>query len=196
MDNLEFLFSTLAGFIQVGPDERKLIASFFTAKHFKKGELFLQEGSICNNLGFLCKGIFRYYIEQDHEDKTYNFAKEGEFICHYESLIKQTPSSKHIQALEPSEVLIISRENLQRFFSEVKEGDRFGRIHMENVYADTIRQLISQYTETPEHRYLRFLEKHYDLHQRLPQYYVASFVGVKPQSLSRIRKRLAAKARY
>ena len=78
----------------------------------------------------------------------------------------------------------------------MKEGILFGRIHIENVYAETIRQLISHYTESPEHRYLKFLKNYPGLIQRIPQYYIASYVGVKPQSLSRIRKRLATKVLF
>lgn len=111
-------------------------------------------------------------------------------------MIKQSASTKSIQAIEDSELLTISRSNLQIFYNEVGDGNLFGRIHIENVYADTVRHLISHYTEIPEARYQKFLTDNPDLNQRIPQYYIASFIGVKPQSLSRIRKRLATKVFY
>jgi CRP-like cAMP-binding protein len=190
MNNLDFLTQVFSSFIKLRAGEKELIQSLFDEVKFHKGNLFLRAGDVCDNLGFVCRGIFRYYIDREGEDKTYNFGQEGDFICNYESLIRQVPSPKNIQAIEDAEVLIISHKNLQRFYNEVADGNLFGRMHMEQVYVETVRQLISQYTETAEHRYLKFIADHPDLNQRISQYYVASYVGVKPQSLSRIRKRL------
>ena len=92
--------------------------------------------------------------------------------------------------------MCVSKKDLQLFYTQVKEGNLFGRTHIENVYAETIRQLISHYTELPKDRYLKFLQNHSGLSQRIPQYYVASYIGVKPQSLSRIRKKLSSKILY
>jgi|SRR5215204_1110845 len=196
MDNFAFLVRELSRIINLSPEEEEVIRSTFVEETFQKGELFLSEGDVCDKLGLVCKGVFRYYIDQDGEDKTYNFAREGEFICNYESLIKQTPSPKNIQAIEACEVCAITKKDLQLFYTQVREGNLFGRIHMEKTYVETIRQLISHYTELPEHRYLKFLKNYPELSQRIPQYYIASYIGVKPQSLSRIRKRLATKLLY
>jgi len=196
MDNFAFLLRELSRIITLSPEEEEFIRSIFVEETFEKGELFLREGDVSDRLGLVCKGVFRYYIDQDGEDKTYNFAMEGEFICNYESLIKQTPSPKNIQAIEACEVCVITKKELQLFYASVKEGNLFGRIHIENVYAETIRQLISHYTELPDRRYLKFVKNYPELSQRIPQYYIASYVGVKPQSLSRIRKRLATKELY
>lgn len=194
MNNFDFLTQAFSSIIKLRTGEKELIQSLFEEVTFHKGSLFLRAGDICKNLAFVCKGIFRYYIDQDGEDKTYNFGKEGDFICNYESLIRQVPSPKNIQAIEDAEVLIISHKNLQRFYNEVADGNLFGRMHMERVYVETVRHLISQYTETAEHRYVKFLASYPDLNQRISQYYVASYVGVKPQSLSRIRKRLTMRS--
>lgn len=196
MTNFEYLHKYFSERITLNDRDTEIIFSLFKEINFKKEDFFLRQNEVCDQLGFVCKGIFRYYIEDDGDEQTYNFAMEGDFICNYESMIRCSPSSKHIQAIETSEVLIISRQHLEKFYLEIREGNLFGRIHMENVYADTIRQLVSHYTETPEMRYLKFLKKYPELNQRIPQYYIASYVGVKPQSLSRIRKRLTTKPIY
>jgi CRP-like cAMP-binding protein len=194
MNYIELLLQHLSEFVSFKRDDEKLIETLFEERIYRSSDFFLREGEVCKALGFVVKGIFRYYIDHDGEDRTYNFATERHFVCNYESLIRQSPSPKHIQAIEDSVVLTISYDNLQRFYSEVKEGNHFGRIHMEKIYADMVRQLVAQYTETPEQRYLNFLKNYPELNQRLPQYYIASYVGVKPQSLSRIRKRLTSKS--
>jgi len=150
----------------------------------------LEEGRICKNVGFVAKGLMRYYINHDGEEKIYDFSQENEYLCNYESFLPQKPSSKIIQALEDSEVLIISHADLQLLYANVREGERFGRIAIEAVFLQLLNDLSSFYTETPEVRYERFLKNHADLQQRISQYHVASYVGVKPQSLSRIRKRI------
>jgi hypothetical protein len=77
-------------------------------------------------------------------------------------------------------------------YANVREGERFGRIAIEAVFIQLLKDISSFYTETPELRYERFLKYHTDLQQRISQYHIASFVGVKPQSLSRIRKRISS----
>lgn len=184
------LIKSIQNLITLSPAEIDLVTSLFKAKSYKKGEFFLEEGRICKHAGFVVKGLFRYYINHDGEDKTYSFSQENEFVCNYESFLPQGPSTKIIQALEESEVMVISYADLQVFFANVREGERFGRIVIESVFLQLLKDVNSFYTETPELRYERFLKKHADLQQRISQYHIASFVGVKPQSLSRIRKRI------
>ena len=120
----------------------------------------------------------------------HNFAKENEFVCNFDSFIRKTASQKNIIALEPTELLVISWDNLQKLYKTLSNGEKFGRLLIEDVYTEAIKHIISFYTESPQHRYLEFIQEHKELVQRIPQYYIASYVGVKPQSLSRIRKRM------
>ncbi|MBB5634997.1 CRP-like cAMP-binding protein [Pedobacter cryoconitis] len=133
----------------------------------------------------------RYYINHDGEEKTYAFSQENDYVCNYESFIPQQPSTKVIQALEDCDILVISYDDLQLFYADVHEGERFGRIAIGAVFIQLLKDISSFYTETPELRYERFIKNHADLQQRISQYHIASFVGVKPQSLSRIRKRIS-----
>lgn len=188
IDNLLY---SLQNLITLSPDEIDIVKSLFKEKKYKKGDFFLEEGRICKYVGFVAKGLMRYYINHDGEEKTYEFSQENEFVCNYESFLPQKPSSKIIQALEDSDVLIISHADLQSFYANVREGERFGRIAIEVVFLQLLQDLSSFYAETPELRYERFLKNHADLQQRISQYHVASYVGVKPQSLSRIRKRIS-----
>jgi CRP-like cAMP-binding protein len=185
----EKLISTIQSIINLDPKEIDCIKLLWKEKSFKKGDLFLAEGQICRQVGFIVSGLMRYYINHDGEDKTYAFARENNFICNNESFIPQTPSTKIIQALEDCEILQISYEDLQLFYKSVTQAERFGRIVIEQVFIQTLQDLSSFYTDTPKLRYEKFIKEHPDLQQRISQYHIASFVGVKPQSLSRIRKK-------
>jgi CRP-like cAMP-binding protein len=177
--------------ITLSPAETGIVTSLFKAKAYKKGDYFLEEGRICKHVGFVVKGLMRYYINHDGEEKIYAFSQENNYVCNYESFLPQKPSTKIIQALEDCDVLLISYENLQLLYAGIREGERFGRMAIEAVFIQLLQDVASFYTETPEMRYERFLKNHADLQQRISQYHIASFVGVKPQSLSRIRKRIS-----
>ncbi|MET4138212.1 Crp/Fnr family transcriptional regulator [Pedobacter sp. UYP1] len=184
------LLNSIQNLITLNPTEIGIVTSLFKEKIYKKGDFFLEEGRICKQVGFVVKGLMRYYINHDGEEKTYAFSQENDYVCNYESFLPQKPSSKIIQALEDSIVLAISYDDLQLLYANVSEGERFGRIAIEAVFIQLLQDINSFYTETPELRYERFLNAHADLQQRISQYHIASFVGVKPQSLSRIRKRI------
>ena len=185
----EKLINTIQSIIDLDPKEIDCIKLLWKEKSIKKGDLFLAEGQICKQVGFIVNRLMRYYINHDGEDKTYAFARENNFICNNESFIPQIPSTKIIQALEDCEILQISYEDLQLFYKSVKQAERFGRLIIEQVFIQTLQDLSSFYTDTPKLRYEKFIKEHPDLQQRISQYHIASFVGVKPQSLSRIRKK-------
>jgi CRP-like cAMP-binding protein len=183
---------SIRNLITLSPAEANIVASLFKEKTYKKGDFFLTEGQICKQVGFIAKGLMRYYINHDGEEKTYAFSQENNYVCNYESFLPQSPSSKIIQALEDCDVLVISHDDLQLFYTSVSEGERFGRIVIGAVFIQLLEDLSSFYTDTPELRYEKFIKKHPDLQQRISQYHIASYVGVKPQSLSRIRKRISS----
>ena len=186
------LLASIQSLIKLSPEEKEIVTSLFKEEFYKKGEFFLGEGQVCKHAGFIKKGLVRYYINHDGEDKTYEFAQENNFVCNYESFVPQKPSTKIIQALEDCEILQISYDNLQVLYQSVSGWERFGRLVIEQVFVQLLHALGSLYTDTPEERYMKLIKDHPDLLQRVSQYHIASYVGVKPQSLSRIRKRIFA----
>jgi CRP-like cAMP-binding protein len=183
------LILTIKSIIDLNPKEVECIKLLWKERFIKKGDFFLAEGQICRQVGFIGNGLMRYYINHEGEDKTYAFAQENNFVCNNESFIPQVPSTKIIQALEDCEILQISHDDLEIFYKSIRHGERFGRLVIEQVFIKTLQDFTSFYTDPPELRYEKFINTHPDLQQRIPQYHIASYVGVKPQSLSRIRKR-------
>jgi CRP-like cAMP-binding protein len=187
---IEKLISSIRSLIDITQEEAEAINRLFKLKEIKKGDFFLADGQVCKHAGFIAKGLVRYYINHDGEEKTYDFGQENNFVCNYESFLPQTPSTKIIQALEDCEILQISYADLQVFYKSISGAERFGRLVIEQVFVQLLQALSSLYTDTPENRYRKLLKQHPDLLQRVSQYHIASYVGVKPQSLSRIRKRI------
>jgi CRP-like cAMP-binding protein len=188
---MQLLLDNIRKYIPLSESDEEVIARLFHRKSFRKSEHLLEAGNICRYVTFIETGLVRYYINLDGEEKTNYFNKAGEFVCNYMSFLPQAPSWINIQALADTTVWVINHHDLQQFYKEVTHGERFGRLGIEEVFVQAIEQIGSLYTDTPDVRYTKFVATFPDLVQRIPQYYIASYVGVKPQSLSRIRRRIA-----
>ncbi|MDH3698788.1 MAG: Crp/Fnr family transcriptional regulator [Flavobacteriaceae bacterium] len=172
-------------------DEIALIESSFNPLYLAKGDFFLEAGKVNKHVGFLHKGLVRYFVYKDEEESTFEFTKEGEFIADYQSFNNKTKSLQNIQAIEACELLVIDYDSVQNFFNTTKNGNLIGRVIIEHRFDVIVNQLLAIYMQNHEDRYKRFLNQYSDLAQRIPQYLIASYVGVKPESLSRIRRRFA-----
>ncbi len=169
--------------------EAELIRNSFKPLQLTKGEFFLEAGKINKHVGFLHKGLVRYFVYKDEEESTFEFTKEGEFIADYQSFNNKTKSVQNIQAIEDCEILIINYDNVQTNFNSTKKGNLIGRRIIEHRFDIMVNQLLAIYMQNHEDRYQNFIKHYSDLSQRIPQYLIASYVGVKPESLSRIRRR-------
>ena len=190
MNSTELFLHTLKEITTLEPNEEQLFLQSFVPLFVKKNNYFLESTQINTRLGFLCKGLVRYYVFKNDEEATIEFTKEGEFVADYESFISKKPSIQNIQALEDCEFLIIDYDKLQQLYQISRNANFLGRIIIEHRFIIMVNQLLTVHRYSPEDRYRYFLKNYKDLTQRIPQYLIASYVGVKPQSLSRIRKRI------
>ena len=189
----QLLIAHIQHAINIGDEEQQFITQIFKEKHAAKNDYFLREGDVSKEVGFIINGLVRYFVRKDDgEEMIYDFGREENFMCNYESFLDHSPSQKNIQFIEDTTWLAVSFNDLQLFYKKVKEGEKFGRIICEQIFVDALHKITSLYTHTPLQRYRQFLDAYTNLQQRIPQYYIASFVGVQPPSLSRIRKKLAA----
>ena len=154
-----------------------------------KGEFLLKSGEVNKYVAFLTKGLIRYFVYKDDEESTFEFTKEGEFIADYQSFNNKTASLQNIQAIENCELLIIDYPKVQNIFNTTKNGNLIGRVIIEHRFDIMVNQLLAVYMQSHEERYNNFVKHYSDIAQRIPQYLIASYVGVQPESLSRIRKR-------
>lgn len=187
----EKLFLNIEQLVDLSADDRRIIERLFVPREFEKGEHFLRAGDICREVLFIETGIFRHFLNREGEELIYFFAAENDFVSDYESFLSGEPSDKNIQALEAGRGLTINRDDLQCFYRDVKYGERFGRLALEQIFIANLRQVTSFYQDTPAERYESFARSYQYLQNRIPQYYIASYVGIKPESLSRIRRRAA-----
>lgn len=183
---MEALLNAIQNYVPLSLKERELIKELFSEISVSKNTHLLEAGNICKYFYFIKKGLFRHYIDE----QTIHFSCENSFMCDLTSFSTQTPSVKSFEALEDSVLFRISYNDLNEFRNKVKFGERFNRLVVEDAFNKTVLYIYALQKQTPVKRYETFLEQFRVLSQRIPQYYIASYIGVTPQSLSRIRRRM------
>jgi CRP-like cAMP-binding protein len=160
-------------------------------KKIKKGEYFVEEGKTYKDIAFVISGLFRAYYIIDGEEINCDFYFEGQWPKAYNSFLTQTPSRMWIQALDDAEIFLIGYEHLQNLFKISKNWERFGRIATENAFIASQVRNEMLLLDKPQMRYLNLYRSRHEIFERIPLYHIASYLGIKQPSLSRIRKRLA-----
>jgi len=187
----EKVISLMSSYTTFKPEDFEMMMKRCTPLHLSKNEIWEREGVIGKYMGFVNKGILRQFYLQDGKEFTQLFWAEGEFIGNYVSYISQTPAQTSIQALEDCDLLIMTYEDIQKMYDEIPSLDRFGRLYAEQLIIELHSKTSGLLKDSPEDRYYQLLQEKPDIHARVKQYYIAQYLGIRPESLSRIRKRHA-----
>ncbi len=193
MDEFSSIRNYISKFLSFNDAEWELHQSLLTRKWLKKGELLLTGGQVCNHVSFINTGHFRTYNIVHNEERTSNFAFEGNYVTDYCSFLTRQPSSDFIVAMDDAHVLHLSYENMQSAFEKSPVWQKFGRLIAEHIFVMVAVRAQSLLFKTPEELYLDLMKERPKVIERIPQHYIASYCGIKPESLSRIRKRLSEK---
>ena len=151
--------------------------------------MLLEEGKIADKLYFIRKGCLRLFFYNEGKDITFQFFFEGDFVASFDSLYKGTPSLFSLESIEPSEVLFIKKKD---FYSEIENNSSLRKLYEEKIierFSFYQRLFLSRIKNTPQQRYEELLKEYPNIIQRVPQHYIASYLGITPVSLSRIRNR-------
>jgi CRP/FNR family transcriptional regulator, anaerobic regulatory protein len=187
LHQLQYFFKQLVpGFTS---ESWETTAGVLSVRNFKKGEFLVREGQVCNYVSFINKGLVRLYHIVNGREKVICFAAENEYTSEYRSFLNRMPSDSFVQALEETEVVEMSYHDLQMLYAKVPEANLIGRLICEQMF-----QLISDTSqnkmrENVAHRYRRLIQDTPWLIQRVPQYMIASYLGITPEALSRIKSK-------
>lgn len=167
---------------------------FFSSKlqevKLKKNTTLLKIGEIENHLSFISKGIIRLYIPREEYDLTFGFLFDNEFVTAYDSLLTQSPSEYQIETLTETILWKISNKDLQKVYEKTNSGNIIGRKMAENMFLIKSKRELSLLSKSAEERYLDLFSDRPKLLQQIPLKYIASYIGITPQALSRIRRRI------
>lgn len=176
--------------VELEEEEWNLFASKLRKESIPKNTCLLHIGEIEKYLSFVQEGIVRMYIPQDENDLTFGFVFENEFVTAYDSLISQRPSQYQVETLTDSILWKISFDDLQEVYAQTKSGNIIGRRMAETRYLIKSKRELDLLSKSAEQRYIELFTSRPELFKLIPLKYIASYIGVTPQGLSRIRKRI------
>lgn len=175
-------------------EEKEQVSSKFTERTVKRRGFILQQGDICKHFTFIVTGCFRMYVI-DIAGKEHNlqFAVENDWIADLASFYGEKPSNVYIEAVEPAVILQIRHDELLSLYIRYHKFDRNFRIISERKFIDLQNRILLNISVTAEERYRHFADENPSLANRLPNTQIASYLGITPEFLSRIRKDMAKK---
>lgn len=189
----EVLFSHIEDKVKLTDKEKHDISGFFTFKKIRRKQYILQEGDICRDMVFIQKGLLKSYrLDEKGSEHIILFGWEGWWISDFKSFLKQIPATLFIDAVKDTELLVISREAYEQLTLAVPVMNRYFRILYENSLVTKDERLISLNRFTAEEKFQRLIDYNPGMIQRVPQHLIASYLGLAPATLSRIRKRLGS----
>ncbi len=184
------LLNYFSRIMPISDEEAQAIAETMNLQQHKKGTVLLKEGQISNAVYFVLEGCVRQYYAVDGDEKTTNFFTEEQWVVSINNFGQPVPSSHFLECCLDSTLVVGNRNKEEDLYRRFPKLETISRRVMEKVFAEQQAAMASYTTDTPEQRYLKLLKSRPDLFQRIPQYQLASYVGVKPESLSRIRRRI------
>jgi len=189
---IDVLFSHIQEKVTLTDNDKEAIKTFFISKKLRKRQYLLQEGDVCKYMTFITKGLLRTYNVDDKGDEHMSvFGWEGWWLSDFNSFLSQTPAVFNIDAIEDSELLMISRADYEALMIKVPIMDRYFRILYQNSIVTKERRLMSSITHTAEEKYVKLTESNPKMIERVPQNLIASYLGIAPETLSRIKKNIA-----
>jgi len=189
----EKLIKYFSRIMAISDEESSAIAETMCIQQYKKGTVLLKEGQVSTEVYFVLDGCVRQYFIVDGEEKTNNFFTDEQWVISVNNFNQRIPSTHFLACCIDSSLVVGNRQKEEGLYRRFPKLETVSRKVMEKVFAEQ-QEIMASYTiDTPEQRYLKLLKLRPDLFQKIPQYQLASYIGVKPESLSRIRKRITQK---
>jgi CRP-like cAMP-binding protein len=183
--------SYLSRFANLSAEELTLFENNIEFKKVPKKTILLRAGDICNFEAYINKGIIReYFIDGKGEDITLQFASEDWWISDIVSFEDQTPSDRYIEALEDCELMVLNRESKDKLLREIPQLERMFRLMIQRHLSKVQKRLFKKISTPAMDQYIEFINRYPLINQRVPQHYIASYLGITPEFLSRLRTKL------
>ena len=191
MDSVENIKRTLLAFAPIPEEEWSLFAANMKEQSLHRGDFIIQEGQLENYIYFIAEGMTRSYFTKDGKEFTVDFHFGNEFVSSFFSFLTREPSKVTIEALEPVRLYKVHHHFLQEFYNQFHHAERVGRKIAEFQYVKRLRREMDLLSLTAEERYAQLVSRNPEMVSRLSVKHLSSYLGIQPESLSRIRKAFA-----
>jgi CRP/FNR family transcriptional regulator, anaerobic regulatory protein len=191
LDKFEQLRYYYAQILPGMPDHAwEFTRSLLTVRSIPKNHYILREGSVCNHVSFVNSGLVKMGYMAGDKEKVISFCDKGNYISDYQSFLTRKPSMMYLQALEDTELVETTFDGLQSLYKQVPEANLLGRLIAEQLFIMMTECDMEEKTLSIESRYQKLIQEQPSLLQRVPQYMIASYLGITPEAFSRIKGRL------
>ncbi len=181
-------------YIEISDEKLEKYCSAFILRRISKKEFLLKEGDICTYEGFVLKGCFKVFRTNENAvEQILHFGIEDWWLSDMDSFINQIPSQLNIQAIEDSEILLISREDKEKLYDELPEIERLMRLKFQMSIIALQRRIIDNLNKPSDERYQDFLRDYPQIAHRLTNIQIGSYLGVTPEFISRIRRKIVSR---
>jgi CRP-like cAMP-binding protein len=188
---LQPLFDYIAQFTPLSAEEQSLLELKIKIRKFLKGQFVVQNGDTCKYESFVLSGSLKtFYIDNEGQEHIVMFAVENWWTADLGSFISQSPADFNVQCLENSILAQVRFEDLQQLYLDIPKLERFFRIIIEKAFVSSQKRVINNFSLPAKDRYLKFREQYPQIEQRVPQYMIASYLGITKEFLSKIRNQL------
>jgi CRP-like cAMP-binding protein len=188
------LLSHIQNKVDLSQEEKIELQSFFVFKKLRKKQYLLQEGDMCKYISFVRKGLLKsYFLDEKGGEHINMFAFEGWWISDFNSFIKQEKAVLNIDAIEETELLMITRDDYEKLMLEIPAMERYFRILYQNSLVTKDYRLIVSSGFTAEEKYTQLMKNNPEIIKRVPHNLIASYLGLAPETVSRIRKKISFK---
>ncbi len=188
----EILIESIRKKVSVSPEEIESIKHFFIPKKIRKRQYFLNAGDVAHHTAFVEKGLLRSFsIDDTAHEHVVQFAPESWWVTDMCSFLSGDEAIYNIEAIEDSELLLLSRQSMDEMLEQHPKMERFFRLLMQNSIIALQRRILGTLSLSAEEKYKRMMVVYPNILQRAPQQHIASFLGITPETLSRVRKQVS-----
>lgn len=189
--NAQPLLDYIARYVTLTPDEQQVLLASVIRRRYLKGQYIVQQGDVCQYESFVLAGCTKaFYVDPEGQEHIAMFAIENWWVTDLGSFITQKPADYNVLCLENTEVIQFSYDKLQQLYKEIPALERFFRIIIQNAFVASQDRVVQSMSMPAKERYLAFREKYPQIEQRVPQYMIASYLGITKEFLSKIRSQL------